>query len=186
MLIVRKVMPFEYSKYKKHLLALDVQSKYLRFGFPASDLYINKFVDSIIKDSDRHVLFCIETEDLEFAAVGHVAFDDKMELAFSVLSNYQGQGMGSALMKRIIQWCRTNGMLKGCMVCLPTNQVIKHLCNKFGIKMQSIDGETLADIELDSAEMGTYIVETTDANVAAMDYVGKRLFKNWINPSISS
>lgn len=179
-------MPFEYCKYKNHLLGLDAQSRYLRFGLPASDQYINKFVDSVIKNSDQHVLFCIETDDLEFAAVGHVAIDKKMELAFSVLTQYQKKGMGSALMKRIIQWCRTNGILHGCMVCLPTNQIIKHLCGKFGIKMKSADGEILADIELDSAAIDTYIVETADSNAAVVDYVSKRLFKNWINPSISS
>ena len=85
--------------------------------------------------------------------------------------------MGSALMKRVIQWCRTHGKLKGCMVCLSTNAAIKHLCLKHGIHIHSSHGETLADIELDSPNITTFISEQTDNNLGVMDYLGKRFAK---------
>ena len=171
---VRRVLPHEYGKYRTHLKALDAASKILRFGYPVTDAVIDQLCDKFEADHSHNILFCIENNDLEFVAIGHIALYDEMELAFSVLKDYQKQGMGSALMKRVIQWCRTNGNLKGCMVCLSTNQAIRHLCSKHGIHMHNEHGETMADIELDSPNITTYITEATDSNLGAMDYLGKR------------
>lgn len=179
-LTVRKVLPPEYPKYRKHLKKLDEASKYLRFGFYIRDEMIDQLCDNFEANPEKHVLFCIENDDLDFIAIGHVSLEsDQMELAFSVLKGYQGQGMGNALMKRIIQWCRTHNKLKGCMVCLTTNSAIKHLCMKNGIHIHSEDGETLADLELDSPSITTYVTEAASSNLAVMDYLGKRMVKPW-------
>ena len=173
---VRKVLDHEYPKYRKHLKALDFDSRVLRFANPVTDEVIDQLCDKWEKDHEHNILFCIENDDLDFVAIGHIAVEqDNMELAFSVLKGYQGQGMGNHLFKRVIQWCRTHKMLKGCMVCLSTNSVIKHLCLKYGIHLTSEHGETLADIELDSPNITTYVTEATDSNLAVMDYLGKRL-----------
>lgn len=174
---VRKVLPHEYPKYRKHLKALDDASKHLRFGYLIRDEMIDQLCDRFEAEPDKNILFCIENDDLDFIAVGHIALQDEMELAFSVLKGYQGQGMGNYLFKRVIQWCRTHGKLKGCMVCLSTNSVIKHLCTKYGIHMTSEHGETLADIELDHPSLNTFVTEATDSNLAVMDYLGKRIPK---------
>ena len=174
---VRKVLPNEYPKYRKHLKQLDETSKHLRFGYIVQDEMIDKLCDQWEQDHEHNILFCIENDDLDFIAVGHIALQEEMELAFSVLKGYQGQGMGNYLFKRVIQWCRTHNKLKGCMVCLSSNNVIKHLCTKYGIHMKSEHGETLADIELDSPSITTFITEATDSNLAAMDYLGKRMPK---------
>jgi GNAT superfamily N-acetyltransferase len=174
---VRRVLPHEYPKYRKHLKSLDQASKYLRFGYHIQDEMIDTLCSQFESEPEKNILFAIENDDLDFIAVAHIALQDEMELAFSVLKGYQGQGMGNHLFKRVIQWCRTHGKLKGCMVCLSTNSVIKHLCGKYGIHMQSEHGETLADIELDSPNITTYITEATDSNLAVMDYLGKRMPK---------
>lgn len=175
---VRRVLPHEYPMYRKHLKKLSVASKHLRFGYIIQDEMIDKLCDQWEADNEHNILFCIENDDLDFVAVGHIAMqEEQMELAFSVLDGYQGQGMGNHLFKRVIQWCRTHQMLKGCMVCLSTNSVIRHLCTKYGIHMSSEHGETLADIELDSPNISTFITEATDSNLAALDYMGKRMPK---------
>lgn len=174
---VRRVLPHEYSKYRKHLKALDPASKHLRFGYMIQDEMIDKLCAQFEAEPDKNILFCIENDDLDFIAVGHIAIQDNMELAFSVLKGYQGQGMGNHLFKRIIQWCRTHNKLKGCMVCLSHNSVIKHLCTKYGIHMTNDHGETLADIELDSPNLNTFLTEATDSNLAVIDYLGKRMPK---------
>ena len=174
---VRRLLDHEYSQYRTHLKKLDDNSRHLRFGFMIKDESIDQLCDGIEQDREHHILFAIENRDLELVAVGHIALDDKMELAFSGLKEYQGQGMGSDLMKRCIQWCRTHGILEGMMVCLSHNSVIKHMCNKYGIHMTSERGETLADIHLDPAEPGTYLEEAVDRNVAILDYWAKRAFK---------
>jgi GNAT superfamily N-acetyltransferase len=176
---VRRVLDTEYPKYRKHLKALDRESKTLRFANPLSDEVIDDLCDKWEQDHEHNILFAIENEDLDLVAVAHIAIDEKhdMELAFSVLKQYQGQGMGNHLMKRAIQWCRTHGFLHGSMVCLSTNSVIRHLCSKYGIHMQSEYGETLADIDLDHPSLNTFVAEAASSNLAMMDYWGKRMPK---------
>ena len=174
---VRRVLPHEYSKYRKHLKALDASSKYLRFGYHIQDDMIDQLCAQFEVEPEKNILFAIENDDLDFIAIGHISAQEELELAFSVLKGYQGQGMGSLLMKRVIQWCRIHNRLKGCMVCLSTNAAIKHLCLKHGIHIHSEQGETMADIELDSPNITTYINEATDSNLAVADYLGKRFAK---------
>lgn len=171
---VRRVLPHEYNKYRDHLKALDAESKLLRFGHPITDMVIDQLCDKWDTEHDKHVLFCIENEQLEFVAMGHVALESTMELAFSVLSDYRGQGMGNKLMLRCMQYCRTHGILHGYMMCLPHNAPIKHLCIKNGIHMHTEYGETTADIELDAPNVSTYFNEAAAANWGAIDYMTKR------------
>lgn len=174
---VRRVLEHEYPKYRKHLKALDRDSKTLRFANPLSDEIIDQLCDKWEADHEHNILFCIENDNLDLIAVAHIAIDEKheMELAFSVLKENQGQGLGTHLMKRAIQWCRTHGFLEGSMVCLSSNNVIRHLCKKHGIHTESEYGETLADIHLDHPSLNTYVEEATDSNLAVMDYFGKRM-----------
>jgi len=174
---VRRVLPHEYAKYRTHLKSLDTESKVLRFGHPVSDYILDTLCDQFEANPRKHILFAIENERLEFVAVGHIALDDTMELAFSVLKEYQGRGMGSLLMKRVIQWCRIFGKRKGCMVCLSTNSAIRHLCAKYGITMTNELGETLADIVLPVPSLSTYVDEATATNIAVVDYLSKRITK---------
>jgi GNAT superfamily N-acetyltransferase len=174
---VRRVLVHEYPKYSTHLKALDAESRYLRFGAPVQDEIIQQLCAGFAANYDQHILFAVENNDLEFIAVGHVSLQDGMELAFSVLPQYQGHGLGNLLIKRIISWCRTHGELHGTMVCLSTNTVIQHLCAKHGIHVKSSQGETIANIELDSPNITTYLAEAADSNLAIMDYMGKRMLR---------
>lgn len=175
---VRRVLPHEYPKYRQHLKALDAESKTLRFGYPVTDYVIDQLCDQIEEDHSNHVLFAIENRKLEFIAIGHIAVEQGMELAFSVLKKHQGKGFGNLLMRRCIQYCRTHGILKGCMVCLSSNATIRHLCKKYGISLENDQGETLASIELSPASMDTYISEAIDDNLSALDYITKRAINN--------
>ena len=174
---VRRVLPHEYAKYRTHLKSLDTESKVLRFGYTVSDYILDALCDKFEANPDKHILFCIENAQLEFVAIGHISLEGEMELAFSVLKEYQGQGMGNKLITRCIQYCRTHNVLKGCMVCLSTNNRIRHLCSKYGITMENQMGETLATIELPHADVYTYVEEATSSNLAVIDYLSKRIAK---------
>lgn len=173
--IVRRMLPSEYHKYSVHLKSLNADSRYLRFGNSINDAGIDRVCAGIEKNFTDHVLFCIESWDLKILAVGHIATGKLMELAFSVLNECQGQGMGNLLMHRCIQYCRAHGMLAGHMVCLSHNLAIRHMCSKHGITMKSEYGETLADIQLPQAEFHTFVQESIADGVSAIDYINKRV-----------
>lgn len=174
MITVRRVLPHEYFKYRQHLKSLDKESQLLRFGYPVREESIDMLCNGIEQNKDHHILFCVENTELEFVGVGHIALDQTMELAFSVLKEHQGQGIGKALMHRSIQWCRTHNILNGMMVCLSTNQVIRHLCAVNGIKMTNDHGETLAEIHLPEPDSSTFVEEALDSNAAVVDWATKR------------
>jgi len=170
-------MVHEYSKYSRHLKSLDSESKLLRFGHKVSDEYIDKLCNEVERDPLNHILFCIEDRNLTIIAIGHIATKGEMELAFSVLKEHQGQGLGDKLMKRCIQYCRTHNILRGAMVCLASNDAIKHLCIKNGIRIRSEYGETMAEIELPQPQVSTYVKEQFDVNLEILDYFSKRFIK---------
>jgi GNAT superfamily N-acetyltransferase len=128
----------------------------------------------------NHTVFAIENEQLEFVAIAHIAREPAgMELAFSVLDAYQGQGMGNLLMERSLQYCRVKGLLDGYMICLPHNGAIRHLCVKNGIKLVTDNGETQATVHLPCADYATRINEFVDRNMGVVDYWTKRLGANY-------
>lgn len=177
MYTIRQVLPHEYGKYREHLKKLDAESKYLRFGSPIRDDGIDRLCDLIEKERSQHVLFCIEDEELNFVAIGHVALLDGAELAFSVLKPYQGQGIGTALMNRCIQWCRTHGVLKGHIVCLSTNTAMKRLCRKFHMKMDIEYGEVIGSFDLESPDFLAFIQDAINSNLGTLDWINKRTIK---------
>ena len=170
---VYRLLPEDYGRYRKHLLALDEQSRYLRFGYPIRDEMIDQLCDKFETNPQQHKIFVIENEDLDVVGAGHISLaGEETELAFSVLKQHQGQGMGSSLMKRCVEWCQNRNISNGCMVCLTTNAAIKKLAQRHGI-LVSEGGETLADIQIPSPDAASVISEVVDSNIARFDHLGK-------------
>lgn len=170
---VYRLTPHEYPRYRKHLLALDTASRYNRFGHNTSDDVINMLCDRFEATPQKHKLFVIENDEMEAVGVGHISLEgEQMELAFSVLKSYQGQGIGSALMKRCVEWCQNRNIKDGCMTCLTSNAAIKKLASKHGILVQE-HGEVLADIKIPDPNAFSVMHEMVESNVARLDHLGK-------------
>jgi len=171
--LVYRLTPPEFDRYRTHLLALDKDSRYLRFGHHVQDEMINTLCDRFKSNPKEHKLFVIENEELEVIAAGHISLEGgELELAFSVLKQYQGRGMGSSLMARTVEWCQNRGIKGGCMVCLSNNLAIKKLAAKHGILVND-HGETLADIKIPDATPVSVIHEVVESNMSKIDHLGK-------------
>ena len=171
--IVFELPYHEYDRYRKHLLALDTESRYLRFGYHINDETINTLCDSFEENFQRHRVFVIEDDNLAVVGAGHISLEDRpIELAFSVLESHQGKGMGYSLMSRVVEWCQNRGIKAGCMVCLKHNAAIKKLAAKHGILVND-GGETLADIQIPDANAASLIHEAVETNISRLDHLGK-------------
>jgi GNAT superfamily N-acetyltransferase len=171
--IVFELPYHEYDRYRTHLLALDDESKYLRFGYQIQKETINTLCDKFTENFHRHRVFVIENEELEVVGAGHISLEGRpIELAFSVLKPYQGKGLGHSLMSRVVEWCQNRGIKAGGMVCLKHNAAIKKLAAKHGI-LVSEGGEVMADIQIPNANAVSLIHEAAVNNIAKFDHLGK-------------
>lgn len=173
MYLVYRLRADEYNRYRKHLLKLDSESRYTRFGYIIKDEVIEQLCDRFESNPRDHKIFVIENEQLEVVAAGHISLENgETELAFSVLKEYRKQGMGDALMKRTIEWCQNRNIKGGCMVCLSSNAAIKSLAKKHGVLINQ-GGETLANIVIPEATVTSVLHEVIDSNIARADHMGK-------------
>jgi GNAT superfamily N-acetyltransferase len=171
--IVFELPYHEYDRYRNHLLALDAESRYLRFGHHIPNEAINTLCDTFEENFQRHRVFVIEDDNLDVVGAGHIGLEGRsVELAFSVLKSHQGKGMGHSLMSRVVEWCQNRGIKAGCMVCLKHNAAIKKLAARHGILVNE-GGETLADIQIPDANAVSLIHEVTVNNIAKFDHLGK-------------
>lgn len=171
--IVYRLQPHEYGRYRTHLLALDDASRYNRFAYNVQDEMINKLCDTFESNPKEHKLFVIENDELDVVAVGHISLvGEEMELAFSVLKEYQNQGMGSSLMKRCIEWCQNRNIHSGVMTCLASNAAVRKLASKHGVLVND-HGEVMADISIPYPNAISVMNEVVDSNIARFDHLGK-------------
>ena len=171
---IYKLPKSEFYQYRSHLIMLDEESRYMRFGFLIKDETINQLYEKWRANIDQHVVFAIENENMEIVAVAHISLEDPVpELAFSVFKEYQGQGMGDALMKRAIEYCQTHGIKHGCMVCLSTNSKIKGLARKNGVLVSTDGTDSHGEIEIPDPTPVSYWKEYVDDSLGKLDHLGK-------------
>lgn len=171
---VYKLPKHEFHRYKTHLLALDEESRYMRFGFHIKNETISELCAKWETDSNNHKVFAIENDNLEVVAIAHVSLEDeKPELAFSVLKEYQHRGMGDALMKRAIEYCQNKGIKHGYMVCLGSNDKIKRLARKNDVLVTTADGDSHGEIEIPGPTPVSVWKEAVEDSFARLDHLGK-------------
>ena len=171
---IYKLPKHEFHRYRTHLLSLDDESRYMRFGFPIRNETINELCSKWELNSDKHKIFAIENDNLEVVGVAHVSLEDEIpELAFSVFKECQGQGMGDALMKRAIEYCQNKGIKQGCMVCLGSNDKVKGLARKNGVLVKTEDGDSHGEVTIPDPTPMSYWKEYFEDNIGKMDHLGK-------------
>ena len=164
----------EFYRYRTHLLSLDDESRYMRFGFHIKNETITDLCNKWQDESDQHKIFVIENDNLEVVGVAHVSLEgDTPELAFSVLKDYQHQGLGDALMKRAIEYCQNKNIKQGYMVCLSSNDKIKRLARRNNVLVTTEDGDSHGEIAIPTATPVSYWKEYVEDNFAKLDHLGK-------------
>ena len=171
---IYKLQPHEFDRYKTHLISLDIESRYMRFGFHIRDETISELCDKWKNNSRQHKVFVVEDNDLNVVGVAHVSLEDEVpELAFSVFKEHQGQGMGDALMKRAIEYCQNKGIKAGCMVCLGINDKIKNLARKNNVLVKTEDGDSYGQVQIPDPTPVSYWHEYVEDSLSKIDHLGK-------------
>ena len=171
---IRSVGSGERDRIAQHLLALDVQDRYLRFGYAASDEQIQRYVNAL--DFDRDEIFGIYNRRLELIALAHLAFAPSgdysgcAEFGVSVSAHARGRGYGSRLFERATVTARNEGVGMLFIHALSENAAMLKIARKAGATVQRSGSESEAHLVLPTATLDSRMSEIALDRFAEIDY----------------
>ncbi len=173
---IRKLWPLENGAFRRHLLRLDAETRQFRFGSPVNDNFLNAYADTARRIGTVIYGAFIGPEmyaSAELRAL-HGVGDELAEAAFVCESPHRHNGLGSALMARIITAARNRGIHQLHMICARENQAMQRLAEKFGAQFNIDHGEALGEIAPRQATPLSLLDEamhdTTDFVTAVLDW----------------
>lgn len=175
------------EKILSHFLRLDLESRSSRFCTPISDENMSNYVKKI---DFNNGIFGIFNENLDIIGLGECVFfkqQDKLtaELAFTVEKEYQGNGLGNKLMKRVVQYANSRDVHELQMYCIRTNQAVLHLAKKYNLVPQ-YDGTEISGVVKtpDVLPLISTINEQFEDNIATFELAisyQQKLYQEQIN-----
>ena len=167
-----------------HLLALDIESRHLRFGFACNDDSIREYALNI--PSSDYILGIKEsiTNNTIVAAV-HLALskDGKSaELGISTLTQSRRKGYGERLLRYTVDMLRNRKITQLYSVCIPDNLPLLKLLQKLNITtITSVPGEKEARINIPMAGMDSLITELRNDRLVLIDTAMRPWAELWEN-----
>jgi len=178
---VRSLGPRQRDRIAVHLLALDLQDRYLRFGHPASDAQIQKYVD--VLDFEQDEIFGIFNRRLELIAMAHLAFalppstgerPTAAEFGVSVSRQARGRGFGQRLFEHAILHARNRGVTTLTIHALSENVAMLRIARKLGGTIQRDGSESQAQVLLPPDNLASHLDALVAQQAAEIDYQVKR------------
>jgi GNAT superfamily N-acetyltransferase len=159
-----------------HLLALSPQDRYLRFGHPATDEQIAKYVDTI--DFERDEVFGIFNRRLELIAMAHLANapaarsdqPPMAEFGVSVLAKARGRGFGARLFEHAMVHARNRGVDTLLIHALSENVTMLKIARQAGAVVVREGAESEARLKLPPETLVTRFGELMEEQAAEIDY----------------
>lgn len=159
-----------------HLVALDANDRYLRFGYPATDEQIAKYVDTL--DFERDEVFGIFNRRLELIAMAHLANapagatgrPTMAEFGVSVLAKARGRGFGSRLFEHAMVHARNRRVDTLLIQALNENTAMLKIARKAGAVVVREGAESEARLKLPPETLVTRFGELMEEQAAEIDY----------------
>ncbi len=158
----------------RHLTALEPHDRYLRFGFPANDVQIQSYVDSL--NFERDEIFGIYNRRLELLAMAHLAFTVEpglttcAEFGVSVLKAARGRGYGAHLFERAVMSARNAGVSRLFIHALSENTAMLKIATNAGATVERDGAESEAHLNLEPANLDSQLSEMVAEQMAQADY----------------
>ena len=182
---IRSLSPAHREKIAEHLLAMDPQDRYLRFGYVANDEQVRRYVAGL--DFDRDEIFGIYNRRLALIAMAHLAFSSApdtaacAEFGVSVSKKARGRGYGARLFERAVVRARNEGVELLFIHALSENTPMLKIARNAGATLERDGSETEAHLRLPPATLDTRMTELVDEQIARTDYSLKEQAGNFLN-----
>jgi GNAT superfamily N-acetyltransferase len=160
-----------------HLVALETQDRYLRFGYPAGDEQLARYVESL--DFARDELFGIFNRRLQLVGMAHLALDPALhregrpamaEFGVSVLGKARGRGFGARLFDHAVLRARNRGVETLLIHALSENTAMLRIARTAGATVERDGTETEAWLKLPPDTLVTQVGELVEDQAAELDY----------------
>jgi acetyltransferase len=160
--VIRPIRPEDEPLMREFQKTLSEQSIYMRY-FHSININQRTAHEYLVRvchvDYDREMALVIEydnpeTGEKEIIAGGRLSkvFErNESEFALLISDNYQRQGIGTELLKRLIEVGRDEGTASIVAYMLPTNTGMKRICERLGFVFSTEDDSLKAELNL-SAE----------------------------------
>lgn len=158
----------------QHLLALEPQDRYLRFGYQAQDAQIQRYVDSL--NFERDEVFGIYNRKIELIAMAHLAYSqDELckscaEFGVSVATSSRGKSYGSRLFERAAMNAANEGVSLMFIHALSENAAMLKIARNAGALVERDGTESEAYLHLPVSTLDSRFTELLEEQVAQADY----------------
>jgi len=184
---IRSLGPGHRDRIAAHLLALERQDRYLRFGYMASDEQVLRYVEGL--DFERDDIFGVYNRKLQLIAMAHLAFSAQpgrpscAEFGVSVMKKARGRGYGTRLFERALMHARNEGVSMIFIHALSENTAMIQIARKAGAVLERDGSETDAYLRVPQASLDSWMSELVDEQMARADYrlkVQARNFRDFL------
>ena len=171
---IRSLAPRHRPRILAHLLELPTMDRYLRFGHPASDTQIGRYVDLI--DFDRDEVFGVFNRKLHLVAMAHLAYmadtsqPRAAEFGVSVLPRNRGRGFGGRLFDHAMLHARNRHVDTLIVHALSENTPMLRIARSAGARVERDGGDAEAVLKLPRETMATHMEEMWGRQAAELDY----------------
>jgi len=185
---IRSLSPRHKPRILKHLLSLKPEDRYLRFGYPATDEQIERYVLGL--NFERDEIFGVFNRRLELVAMAHLAFSVDpqwatcAEFGVSVAAQQRGKGLGARLFKHAVVHARNQGVSMIFIHALSENVAMLKIARHAGAKVQRDGSESEAYLSLPQATLDSQLSGIMQEQMAELDYQLKNQahqFREWLS-----
>lgn len=178
---IRSLGPRQRERIVAHLVALDERSRYLRFGYTASDAQIARYVDTI--DFEHDEVFGIFNRRLELIAMAHLAYRQAdatrgrvaaAEFGVSVSQQARRRGFGRRLFEHAVLHARNRGVDAIFIHALSENTAMLRIARDAGASVEREGPECEAWLKLPPDSFASHLDEFLGDSAAEIDYRLKR------------
>jgi GNAT superfamily N-acetyltransferase len=161
----------------EHLLSMDAQDRYLRFGYPASDEQIHKYALGI--DFNRDEVLGIFNRRLQLVALAHLAYGQPLpgdpsrtmaEFGVSVLPESRGRGLGRRLFETAALHARNRGIDTLFIHALSENRPMLRIATAAGAVVERDGGESEAYLRLPPDSFGSQVEQALERHLGELDF----------------
>lgn len=184
---IRSLSPRHRPRIALQLQSLNAQDRYLRFGYPASDEQITRYVESL--NFERDEIFGVFNRHLNLVAMAHLAYSVDpqwatcAEFGVSVSSHQRGKGLGVRLFNHAVMHARNQGVSMLFIHALSENVAMLKIARQAGARVERDGSESEAFLSLPAATLDSQWSGMVQEQMAELDYHFKtqaQQFRRWL------